>query len=381
MLRDPMGLRTGWADVAPRGFEDLKERDYTKDGPWFDFRSLPNFGNFSSGIENQGSGDFSGASHPSGTSYDDSSNSSSVHPSAEDASLSSYLMDGSVRAMLKKVTVNEGALNQIIQSLGGGEKGLKKLMGYIMSWVREHKGDEQFYSSQNLESLHSPPPVNATAAFEYGAPNIPSLGDGPLDDLHQFYQPCMKSRRLMGDDQSDAYRGRGTFADVRGSIIPGELQYPKLETSMGGCNTIGPVMLPEMLDVSVPSLGSGLFSFASGHEDLSRSLTATTRAARRNRIARQRQSVQLSRTPRTGTVPSACGLWSVAPPTLDLRSTGMFHSGAQVAPAVPARKAHNAGTLTFLLQKELRPSDVGNLGRIILPKVSKSFNPTTSGHM
>lgn len=27
-------------------------------------------------------------------------------------------------------------------------------------------------------------------------------------------------------------------------------------------------------------------------------------------------------------------------------------------------------SLTALLQKELRPSDVGNLGRIILPKVS-----------
>lgn len=30
-------------------------------------------------------------------------------------------------------------------------------------------------------------------------------------------------------------------------------------------------------------------------------------------------------------------------------------------------------SLTFLLQKELRPSDVGSLGRIILPKVSQMF--------
>lgn len=30
----------------------------------------------------------------------------------------------------------------------------------------------------------------------------------------------------------------------------------------------------------------------------------------------------------------------------------------------------NMDSLTALLQKELRPSDVGNLGRIILPKVS-----------
>jgi len=62
--------------------------------------------------------------------------------------------------------------------------------------------------------------------------------------------------------------------------------------------------------------------------------------------------------------------WSVAPPTLDLRSAGMFLPGVPPAVVVPGRKANNADMLTFLLQKELRPSDVGNLGRIILPKVS-----------
>jgi hypothetical protein len=33
-------------------------------------------------------------------------------------------------------------------------------------------------------------------------------------------------------------------------------------------------------------------------------------------------------------------------------------------------------SLTLLLQKELRPSDVGNLGRIILPKVSWLLYPS-----
>lgn len=33
-------------------------------------------------------------------------------------------------------------------------------------------------------------------------------------------------------------------------------------------------------------------------------------------------------------------------------------------------QGRNVESLTFLLQKELRNSDVGNLGRIVLPKVS-----------
>ena len=33
-------------------------------------------------------------------------------------------------------------------------------------------------------------------------------------------------------------------------------------------------------------------------------------------------------------------------------------------------QGRNVEALTFLLQKELRNSDVGNLGRIVLPKVS-----------
>jgi hypothetical protein len=388
-------LLRSWTDL-PRGFEDLKERDYGcgygelhKDGQWFDVQGLPGFAlpvPPSAGIGNQSSGDFSvqtespRASYSSGTSYD--CNSTGNVDSAEDASLSlsSYLMDQNVRAILKKVTVNEGALNQTIQSLGGGEKGLKELVGYIMLWVKEHNGEncDNFFSSQNLKKLHppqhpfgyspsSPAPFNSyeqrserlNRTFE----RVQSSDDAL--DLNQFYQRA-KSRRLMDDSEVDS-TGRGTFVDVRGSI-PDEFRFPKLEMSGGQMMLSG----LEMQQRSVPCLQPSL-SFASGQDGLSRTLAATTRAARRNRIARQRQSVHLSRTPSSGTVVSSgSGLWSVAPPAVDSRA--MFHpqlpSGV---PAGTARKMCNMDMLTFLLQKELRPSDVGNLGRIILPKVSNLF--------
>ena len=429
-LSNSMGFRS-WTDL-PRGFEDLKEREHAgayggnMHGQWFDMRGVPSFG-FAlpvpppAGIRNQSSGDFSvqsgspGASYSSGTSYD--CNSTGNVDNAEDASLS-YLMDGNVRAMLKKVTVNEGALNQTIQSLGGGEKGLKELMGYIMLWVKKHKGEncDDFFSSQNLNNLRPPQQqqqqqqVNPAVGYASNMSNSSStfnltLGKGPYDqrndrtnrtfktvqssdealDLNQVYHRA-KSRRLMDDGEvdsssrSDIHSGRGTFVDVRGSI-PDQFRFPKLEMGTGSPNSIGQATLSRMprdLDIQqpVPCLQPSL-SFSSGHDgSLSQTLAATTRAARRNRIARQRQSLQQNheRTPSNGTAVSGCGLWSIAPPTLDLRSAGMYHPGMQLPTAVPAnsgRKVCNIDMLTFLLQKELRPSDVGNLGRIILPKVSE----------
>ncbi|KAG0626149.1 hypothetical protein M758_2G106100 [Ceratodon purpureus] len=419
-LSNPMGFRS-WTDL-PRGFEDLKEREHAGAyggnmlGQRYDMRCMPNFGFAlpvppSSGIRNQSSGDLSvqsgspGASYSSGTSYD--CNSTGNVDSIDESSLS-YLMDGNVRAMLKKVAVNEGALNQTIQSLGGGEKGLKELIGYIMLWVKKQKGEncDDFFSSQNLSNLRPQQQVNPAFGYASNMANSSStfnltMGRGPYDqrndrtnrtfktvqssdealDLNQFYHRA-KSRRLMDDGEvdsssrSDIHSGNGTFVDVRGSI-PDEFRYPKLEMGTGSPNSVGQVTLarmPRELDIQqpVPCLQPSL-SFSSGQDSLSQTLAATTRAARRNRIARQRQSMQQSheRTPSNGTAVSGCGLWSIAPPTLDLRSAGMFHPGIQLPTGVPAssgRKACNVDMMTFLLQKELRPSDVGNLGRIILPK-------------
>lgn len=101
--------------------------------------------------------------------------------------------------------------------------------------------------------------------------------------------------RLMDDSEVDS-TGRGTFVDVRGSI-PDEFRFPKLEMSGGQMMLSG----LEMQQRSAPCLQPSL-SFASGQDGLSRTLAATTRAARRNRIARQRQSVHLSRTSSNDTV-------------------------------------------------------------------------------
>jgi len=253
-----------------------------------------------------------------------STTSSLSNNNLESNSLSSYLMDGNVRAMLKKVTVNEGALNQTIQSLGGGEKGLKELMGYIMSWVREQNSD--LAAPPAPFQYPSPPPV--AAPFEYAG-------------FGEFYQPCTKARRV------------GDRSDVHGvPVTPFEYGYQQQ---------------PQFQQVPSPvSSAGGLFSYTSGSYggggDLTRTMTATnTRAARKNRIARQRQQSL----PRHASAPAA---WAANPPALSIGMFPLHCPSPHASSTAGAAKVQNADMLTFLLQKELRPSDVGNLGRIILPK-------------
>ncbi|XP_024360671.1 uncharacterized protein [Physcomitrium patens] len=419
-LREPTGLRS-WIDI-PLGLEDYRHCASTfacnKDDQNFDMRGLSRIGfpNPTINLEIQGIGDFYSqarspvASYSSGTSNDCNSAGTSTVDSTEDASLSSYLMDGNVRAMLKKVTVNEGVLNQTIQSLGGGEKGLKELMAYIMAWVKEQNGEncDKLFLSQNLEKLN-PPQMNPTFGFAPSlANNIPTcnltLGTAACDqrsdnlrrtfdtvqssddtqDLNQVIQ-CSKSRRLMVEGEvdssyrADAYPRQGTFLNARGSVSE-DFHSTKLESNMTNPSPIDAVVLQGMsselgtLTQQAPCSQFGL-SFNPGQNELNRTLAASTRAARRNRLSRQRQSVQQShrRSPTSGTTVTSggCGLWSASPPALDFMNTRWNHPGTQMplgASVKSEKKGNTTDMLTFLLQKELRPSDVGNLGRIILPK-------------
>ncbi len=64
-------------------------------------------------------------------------------------------LDTNMRAMLRKVMVNEGTLNQAIESCGGGTKGMKELIRRIMFWVQETYVESPEASAivQGLEKL------------------------------------------------------------------------------------------------------------------------------------------------------------------------------------------------------------------------------------
>ncbi len=85
-----------------------------------------------------------------------SRSSSSGHEStAAAAETSGISLDTNMRAMLRKVMVNEGTLNQAIESCGGGTKGMKELIRRIMFWVQETYVESPEASAivQGLEKL------------------------------------------------------------------------------------------------------------------------------------------------------------------------------------------------------------------------------------
>lgn len=425
---------TNWTDLI-RGLEATRERDSAVrgdvEGSWLDTQAFPCVP-FSShppppnpaamppsavapAENNQvgsGSGDFClQVDSPAYSSASSERNSSGLVDGAsevDNTSLSSYLMDGNIRAMLKKITVNEGVLNKAIESLGGGEKGLKGLVSYIMTWMKDQSGNNninnptdfsisQTLSQQQHHHQQHQPPMKPLLGFPqgsspFGAPSsggmapfdgapsleqerfhplsshmVQSTSEAPLpqggQDLRHLHR--IKSRRLMAVDgevenvgeQENGFCPTG-FRDI--GAMPNHSPYPKLE--MGPVSpgaALGPLM-PRMQQYDdelqqqqqharfnclqqQPSMvytvgtNEGKISTAPSH-------AATTRAARKNRIARQRQSVlnqnraaagggQALATAAAGAGGAIAGCdsghWSLGAP----RKTGIYTPGLQQGPS------------------------------------------------
>lgn len=448
-----------WASLE-FALEDLKERDAatlhleSEESSWLNTQALPSVpfpqssthssnpsSNPSSSMEHEGSGDY--CSQVESASYSTTSssdhNGSGFTDGADDSSLS-ILRDGNVRAILKKVKVNEAVLNRAIETLGGGEKGLKSLMGYIIMWVKEQKGCKSSSlptgssSDQSQQQQNSMPFdfAKGVAAAAYGAvtsgqrltpagpvfepmphqrndrfhpfgglaempisanttlgraqemhhlhrlKSADSMGTpgGAQQELHHLHR--FKSRRLMMvEDASEAiyHQPTTTFMGIGGSMpmttavamMPGQ-QYPFPKSEMGG--TPGPAlsmgpMMPQMKceDGGMQqqlycNMQAGLgLAYACGTNGggnlVDNSPAATTRAARRNRMARQRQSMShhariTSCANATATSGSGCGGSTQVglQEMRGMRKTGSSQLGGQIAGGVNAeRKVCNVDLL------------------------------------
>nr|QCF46580.1 B3 domain-containing transcription factor [Pohlia nutans] len=351
-----------------------------------------------SGMEKnqQGSGDYSSGSFPScsSTSSEQTQSPALVMDGGDD--VSAMLKDDEVRAMLKKVTVNEGVLNKAIQSLGGGEKGLKSLMGYIMLWVKQQRDSKQQKSTSN-------PPLSCGAAGDVA---LQQNSDAfhilsgilqpqvPEQDLQPFQR--FKSRRLAMDAGLGVDTGYCPSSFMNVGVNPEEYK-PEIMASPGTMASPGIMASsPGIMAIPcIPQLSYGVMQqpvmlpvmpFTSSHHIgmpsvVEQTPAMTTKAARRHRMARQRQSMMNQHHARAAnsyaaaatpavSVGGGSSSWSTAnssaPP---VKKSHIAQIAPQSAtPVTATRKGRNMESLTLLLQKELRPSDVGNLGRIILPK-------------
>lgn len=312
-------------------------------------------------MENQGSGDYSSqdGSLPSCSSTSSERNHSTgsgLVDGADDSSLS-LLMDDEVRAMLKKVKVNEGVLNKAIQSLGGGEKGLKSLMGYIMMWVKQQKQCKLSQASHAEQA--SNPPLN----FSMFGPGEAALQQDPdaFQVLNGILQPPstqvsvdqpdmqnlqrFKSRKLMmGEPGVDAGLrvDTGFYPSNFMSVGVNPEDYSMYRSGITSPGMMGPCM-PQLnyehgMQQPVCNMQPGL-PFTSSHTGMApveQTPAMATKAARRNRMARQRQSMMNhhARAASQGcSAPVAVGggLWNAAPSAGNMRKSGISHSGTQTS--------------------------------------------------
>jgi hypothetical protein len=326
--------------------------------------SVP-FAQSPSAMENQSSGDYSSqdGSLPScsSTSSERNNSTGSGLVDGADGSSLSLLMDDDVRAMLKKVKVNEGVLNKAIQSLGGGEKGLKSLMGYIVLWVKHQK--ECKSSQTSPVEQPSNPPLNFSMFGAEGTAvqqdcDAYQLLNGILQSPPAHVpveQPDMqnlqrfKSRRLMmGEPGVDAGLkvDTGFYSSNFMSVAVNPEDYSTYKSDI-----VSPgMMVPRMPQLSyehgmqqpVCNMQPGLpFTTAhSGMAPVEQTPAMATKAARRNRMARQRQSIMNhhARAASQGCaapVSAGGGLWNAAPPAGSTKKSGMSHSSAQTPQSVP----------------------------------------------
>ncbi|KAH8953214.1 hypothetical protein BDL97_08G012200 [Sphagnum fallax] len=309
-------------------------------------------------------------------------------------------LDTNMRAMLRKVMVNEGTLNQAIESCGGGTKGMKELMRRIMFWVQETYVESPEASAivQGLEKLCM---IKTRTAGSMGTPYeienrsccstscsraADRLGKGLPP---QFHQDLLQYQQYYGwQQQRDDHRAAAPLAST-----------PAAFRSFTFADALDAAAVTNSLFAYTPAaaalhVGSRVVTTtkdAAAAAASTRAAHATARAACKSRMARQRghnagpmqlhPAAQHQAThnampgrsppgPAAVCSPRAGSSWPSVP-AMPHGTAAKTRTPPADIPAVVKRQQQvpeSTDTLFFLLQKELRPSDVSNLGRIVLPK-------------
>jgi hypothetical protein len=260
--------------------------------------------------------------------------------------------------MFKKTTVNEALLNQAVDRLGGGQKGMKGLIAYIKLWIREKSNSESSMSQciASLGELQTPPALlqasSSSAVPDYNVsphghnttPPVslePQVMNGleannssglkrPLSPFEPPLQHPPQAVHFHRDSKVCRMYGGTLFAEA--AIDSGFSLRETVSCAAGGmttysstiCNSamnlINPpndrLMIHDMVVhqpvASLQTAGSGFERYADGSFNLSPA--ASKRAARKNRIAQQRQSLAVSRSVSQGSMSSlGCGSWTGLP--------------------------------------------------------------------
>ncbi|EFJ05287.1 hypothetical protein SELMODRAFT_431656 [Selaginella moellendorffii] len=272
---------------------------------------------------------------------------------------------------LRKIIVKKPVMDKAVERLGGGRRGAMRLWNIIQVWL---KHQQQQGGGGSMDGFSLP--------FE----NFGGFMDVPVHNQQQqqqqhFQHPGFPVAGGFGGEATSTGGGGGGQFYGDPNVVPGQhfsSAYPDATTTAA--------------DVATPR------SMATAPIANSASAAATTRAARKSRMARQRRhkggfgGTSLSHSP----VATSAGAWSSASTagflattataatitTTTTSNSSLSLATTHGAPGAREQHQHQFGTcrdgikarmscdksVKFLLQKELKPSDVGNLGRIVLPK-------------
>ncbi|KAL4193634.1 hypothetical protein AMTRI_Chr06g177750 [Amborella trichopoda] len=370
---------------------------------------------------NGGSGDFSGGSQVSPTNDEDS-------PSDELAKVFFEWLKSNKESIspeeLRSIKLRRSTIESAARRLGGGREGMMQLLKLILAWVQNHhlqrRRNAESLSLQNQPhplSLSNPPRCNpsltnphlSNPSLPNPSPSTPPLSNAWVASAPNYVDPCMNAyplpsqlgcpdlgfshggpdNMLLGDGVYGGNRFSGCQVNFQGErghfpVDPGHFpvdhsNFPAMwaaHHSILGLNPGG-----SFLGFSNPAMVHGDCTMASA-----------TKEARKKRMARQRRflshhhhshghhgrhngehgrGMQVNEEGLVSNGGEKRGVWSSSSVMEGGVSDHVLVHGQGFNRHVASERRQGwkpEKNLKFLLQKVLKQSDVGNLGRIVLPK-------------
>ncbi|XP_020576973.1 regulatory protein viviparous-1-like [Phalaenopsis equestris] len=310
---------------------------------------------------------------------------------------------------LRCIKLKRWTIECAARRLGGGKQGRIQLLKLILSWVQIHHLQNKRRRSRGAEATVKdrefrppPPPINANIPFTHEA-----TAYNPDIDSHYEVMPCSSWMPFTAESSFPAvmpagYRGEGlpTYNFYQDQAFLSE-PWQKGFSRPVGCCSFRPAPAAQYMPLYYPGM-----------------MATATKEARKRRMARQKRSFSLHHhriqqqqnqqqqsfdafaAVDEGSDSNNCSFFSSLP--ADIPSLSPAGEEAAVAAAAPLpegqmeeenclrrhasssageirRDDAQEGTKTeknyrFLLQKVLKQSDVGSLGRIVLPKKEAELN-------
>ncbi|XP_071723708.1 B3 domain-containing transcription factor ABI3 [Rutidosis leptorrhynchoides] len=321
---------------------------------------------------------------------------------------------------LRKVKLKKATVDCAVRRLGGGQTGMKELLKLVLEWVQtnhlpkpkpnqgetstsnqastnytnQYSNQDIFHQNPNV-AVSVPPHPSFVPSPWINPPTVPYASTDPVAVAY----PIAAGYTNMGQEPlvtnlAPAYPQ---------PVIESARTWPPQQFAMYG--SFPDNNFQQQVPIQAPAFGNvnrypyPCFQEPSSDNKLARSGSSAAKEARKKRMARQRKFISYHRhhhhhnhshrqiggdqnqpnpnnwvywpnSPTNGTVTSA------SQPMMSSEGPAVHHLADQPAPqSNPRQQAADKRqglkpekNLKFLLQKVLKQSDVGNLGRIVLPK-------------